>query len=45
VILEVLFDYQKQLAFGILYIEEKPENVPALLKTEFDDYFVPLGVR
>jgi hypothetical protein len=42
VILEVPFDYQKQLAFGILYIEEKPENVPALLRIEFDDYFVPL---
>jgi len=42
IILEVPFDYQKQLAFGILYIEEKQEAIAALLKTEFDDFFVPL---
>jgi hypothetical protein len=40
--LETPFDYQQQLAFGILYIEEKPERVPALLPIEFDDSFVPL---
>jgi hypothetical protein len=42
VILEVSFDYPKQLAFGILYIEEKLENVPALLKMDFDKYFIPI---
>ena len=42
IILETPFDYQKQLAFGILYIEEKPENVPALLKMDFDEYFIPV---
>jgi hypothetical protein len=31
-----------QLAFGILYIGERPENIPGLLRIEFDDYFVPL---
>jgi hypothetical protein len=41
-ILEVPFDYQKQLAFGILYIEERQEHIPKLLEIEFDDYFVPL---
>lgn len=41
-ILETPFDYQNQLAFGILYIEERPENIPGLLRIEFDDYFVPL---
>jgi hypothetical protein len=43
IILEIPFDYQQQLAFGILYIEEKPGRVPALLQIEFDDYFVPLN--
>jgi len=42
IILETPFDYQKQLAFGILYIEERIECLPALLNIEFDDYFVPL---
>jgi hypothetical protein len=42
IIRETPFDYRQQLAFGILYIEEKPERVPALLQIEFDDYFVPL---
>jgi hypothetical protein len=42
IILAIPFDYQKQLAFGILYIEERPENIPNLLRIEFDDYFVPL---
>jgi len=42
IILEVPFDYQKQLAFGILYIEEKQESIPAILTTEFNDFFVPL---
>lgn len=42
IILEVPSDHQKQLAFGILYIEERQERIPKLLKIEFDDYFVPL---
>jgi hypothetical protein len=25
-----------------LYIEERQERIPKLLKIEFDDYFVPL---
>ena len=40
IILEVPFDYQKQLAFGILYIEEHRSRVKALLSMEFDDYFI-----
>ena len=40
ILLEVPFDYHKQLAFGILYIEERPENISRLLEIEFDDYFV-----
>jgi hypothetical protein len=43
IILETPFDYQQQLAFGILFIEEKLERVPTLLQIEFDDYFVPLN--
>ena len=42
IILQIPFDYQKQLAFGILYIEEKADNIPALLQIDFDDYFIPL---
>lgn len=42
IILETPFEYQKQLAFGILYIEEKPENISSLLKMDFDEYFVPV---
>jgi ATP-grasp domain len=42
IILETPFDYTTQLVFGILYIEEQPAAIPALLKIEFDDYFIPL---
>lgn len=45
IILETPFDYQNQLAFGILYIEERPENVPGLLKMDFDEYFIPVPAR
>ena len=40
IILEVPFDYKTQLAFGILYIEEKQERLAEILKIEFDDYFI-----
>ena len=42
IILEVPFDYRTQLAFGILYIEEKKERIPQILKIDFDDYFIPV---
>lgn len=44
IILEAPFDYKTQLAFGILYIEEKQDRLPELLKIEFDDYFIPIAV-
>ncbi len=40
---EVPFDYQKQLAFGILYIEESQEKIMALLDTEFNEFFIRNG--
>ena len=43
IILEVPFDYKTQLAFGILYVEEKKERVAEILKIEFDDYFIPVA--
>ena len=42
---EVALDYQTQLAFGILYIEETPDRLLSLLDAEFDDYFVPTHVQ
>lgn len=42
IVLEVPFEYRRQLAFGVLYAKETEENVAALLETEFDDFFVPL---
>ena len=39
VLLEKQFDYQKQLAFGIFCLKETNQNIPELLKIEFDDYF------
>ena len=42
IILEVPFDYQKQLAFGILYIEEPKSRLHQLLSMEFNDFFVPV---
>jgi hypothetical protein len=44
IILEMPFDYKTQLAFGILYIEEKKERLPEILQIEFDNYFVPVAV-
>ena len=43
IILEVPFNYQKQLAFGILYIEEPKHCLPHILNLEFNDFFVPVG--
>jgi hypothetical protein len=40
----VPFDYKTQLAFGILYIEEKKERVAEIFKIEVDDYFIPVAV-
>ena len=39
VLLEKQFDYQKQLTFAIFCLEETNQNIPELLKIEFDDYF------
>jgi hypothetical protein len=39
VIHEQPFDYQKQLAFGIYFLEETAENILKLLHLEFDDFF------
>ena len=39
VLLEKYFDYQKQLAFGVFCLQETDQNIPKLLKIEFDDYF------
>ena len=44
IILEVPFDYRTQLAFGILFVEEKKERLHEILKIEFDNYFVPVTV-
>lgn len=41
---EVRFDHRRQLAFGILYVEEPPERIAELLRLEFDDFFVPQPV-
>lgn len=40
--LEQLFDYQKQLAFGVFCLEETKENLNHLLKIDFDNYFEPI---
>jgi hypothetical protein len=40
IILEIPFDYQAQLAFGILYAREAEERIPGLLSIEFDEMFV-----
>ena len=39
ILLEHIFDYQKQLAFAIYCLRETNENITKLLKIEFDDYF------
>ena len=39
ILLEHIFDYQKQLAFAIYCLRETDENITKLLKIEFDDYF------
>ncbi|MEX0329787.1 MAG: ATP-grasp domain-containing protein [Puniceicoccaceae bacterium] len=43
IIHEVSFDYQKQLAFGVLYIEGTNDHILSLLGTEFDEHFVPVS--
>jgi hypothetical protein len=42
IILEVPFDYQNQLAFGILYIEEPKSRLSQILNLEFNDFFIPI---
>ena len=39
VLLDQIFDYQKQLAFAIFYLRETQSNLDRLLAIEFDDYF------
>jgi len=41
VLREHLFDYRRQLAFGIYFLEETEENINELVKLEFDDFFEP----
>lgn len=41
IILDIPFDYKKQLAFGILYIEEPKSRLAQLLSLEFNDFFIP----
>ena len=40
--LEQLFDYQKQLAFGVFCLQENEENLNRLLQIDFNDYFEPI---
>ncbi|HEY0056219.1 MAG TPA: ATP-grasp domain-containing protein [Pedobacter sp.] len=40
--LEQLFDYQKQLAFGIFCLRENEQSLNRLLQINFDDYFEPI---
>ncbi len=42
VLLDKIFDYKTQLAFGIFIIKEDAENLKKLLQIEFDDYFEPI---
>lgn len=39
---EQLFDYQKQLAFGVFCLQENQENLERLLQIDFDDFFEPI---
>ncbi|OXB07768.1 ATP-grasp domain-containing protein [Flavobacterium pectinovorum] len=39
---EQLFDYQKQLAFGVFCLQENQENLNRLLQINFDDFFEPI---
>ena len=39
---EVPFDHRRQLAFGVVYAEEPADRLPELLRTEFDELFVPI---
>jgi len=41
IILEKLFDYKSQLAFGIFCLKETPSNIEKLLEIDFDDFFEP----
>jgi hypothetical protein len=34
-----LFDYRKQLAFGVYFLKETEENISKLKKIDFDDFF------
>jgi hypothetical protein len=38
-LLDKIFDYKTQLAFGIFYIKETENNLKKLLNIEFDDFF------
>ena len=42
VILEELFDYQEQLAFGVFCLKETKDNLKKLLSIEFNNYFEPI---
>lgn len=41
---EEIFDYKKQLAFGIFCIKENKHNIQKLLGIEFNEYFKPIKV-
>lgn len=36
---EHLFDYRRQLAFGIYFLQENEDNISKLLNLEFDEFF------
>ncbi len=42
VLVDKIFDYKTQLAFGIFIIKEDAENLRKLLNIEFDDFFEPI---
>ena len=42
VLMDKIFDYKTQLAFGIFYIKETENNLKKLLNIEFDDFFEPI---
>lgn len=41
VLREEIFDYKKQLAFGVFCIKESTQNIKKSLEIEFNNYFKP----
>lgn len=42
ILCEEIFDYKKQLAFGVFCIKENKQNINKLLEIEFNEYFKPI---